>query len=150
MSNLRRLKTLTRAPLVQLIEPEGRPWDFTLGRSARTYADMTRPEGLRDIAQYARGIGVHKNLVLPRGGGDRLQPATALVKDAHTAGLVVHVFTLRAENQFLPAELRQGAGLQGTGDLEAEATAFLKAGIDGFFTDFPAVGVRARDAYVSR
>ena len=38
----------------------------------------------------------------------------------------------------------------GTGDLEAEATAFLKAGVDGFFTDFPAVGVRARDAYVSR
>jgi glycerophosphoryl diester phosphodiesterase len=150
VSNLRRLKTLTRAPLVQLIEPEGRPWDFTLGRSARTYADMTRPEGLRDIAQYARGIGVHKNLVLPRGGGDRLQPATALVKDAHAAGLVIHVFTLRAENQFLPAELRQGAGLPGTGDLEAEATAFLKAGVDGFFTDFPAVGVRARDAYVSR
>ena len=114
------------------------------------YADMMTPEGLRDIAQYARGIGVHKNLVLPRGEGDRLQPATSLVRDAHAAGLLVHVFTLRAENQFLPAELRKGEDLAARGDYAAEAALFLKAGIDGFFTDFPALGVKVRDAYLAR
>jgi glycerophosphoryl diester phosphodiesterase len=150
VSNLRRLKALTRAPLVQLVEPQGRPWDFTIGRFAKTYADMMTPEGLRDIAQYARGIGVHKNLVLPRGEGDRLQPATSLVRDAHAAGLLVHVFTLRAENQFLPAELRKGEDLAARGDYAAEAALFLKAGIDGFFTDFPALGVKVRDAYLAR
>ncbi|HKZ32484.1 MAG TPA: glycerophosphodiester phosphodiesterase [Vicinamibacteria bacterium] len=150
VSNLRRLAALTRVPLVQLVEPEGRPWDFTLGRFARTYADMLRPEGLRDIAAYARGIGVHKNLVLPRGGDERLLPPTPLVRDAHAAGLLVHVFTLRAENQFLPAELRRGPSLLATGDVAIEAELFLKAGVDGFFIDQPAIGVKARDAFLRR
>jgi len=150
VSNLRRLATLTRVPLVQLIEPQGRPWDATLGRFAGTYADMIRPEGLREIARYARGIGAHKNLVLPRDSGDRLLPPTALVRDAHAAGLLVHVFTLRIENQFLPAELRRGQDLAAAGDLAAEAELFLKAGVDGFFADQPAIGVKARDAFLRR
>jgi glycerophosphoryl diester phosphodiesterase len=29
----------------------------------------------------------------------------------------------------------------------AEAALFLKAGVDGYFTDHPAVGVAARDAF---
>lgn len=150
VGNLRRLAALTRVPLVQLVEPAGRPWDFTLGRFARTYSDMMRPEGLREIAAYARGIGVHKNLVLPRDANDRLLEATPLVRDAHAAGLLVHVYTLRAENQFLPAELRRGAAPGVHGDLAGEATLFLRAGIDGYFTDHPALGVAARDAFWKR
>jgi glycerophosphoryl diester phosphodiesterase len=148
VSNLRRLAELTRVPLVQLIEPEGRPWDFTLGRLARRYADMIRLEGLREIASYARGIGVHKDLVLPRDPSDRLAPPTTLVRDAHAAGLLVHVYTLRAENRFLPAELRRGADPKAAGDLAAEATLFLRTGVDGFFTNHPALGVSARDAFL--
>jgi len=150
VGNLRRLAALTRVPLIQLIEPAGRPWDFTLGRFARTYADLMKPEGLREIATYARGIGVHKNLVLPRDSCDRLLSPTTLVRDAHAAGLLVHVFALRAENQFLPAELRRGSDLLAAGDMAAEAALFLKAGIDGFFTDFPAIGVEAREAFLRR
>ncbi len=150
VSNLRRLASLTRVPLVQLIEPQGRPWDFTLGRFARTYADLIQPEGLREIRSYARGIGVHKNLVLPRDGDDRLLPPTALVRDAHAAGLLVHVFTLRAENQFLPAELRRGTSPDAKGDVATEAELFLKAGVDGFFADQPGIGAKARDAFLRR
>jgi glycerophosphoryl diester phosphodiesterase len=128
-----------------LIDVSGRPWDFTGGRFARTYADMVRPEGLRDIASYARGIGVHKSLVVPRDGGGRSLPPTSLVQDAHAAGLLVHVWTLRAENEFLPAELRRGAEPASLGDMAGEAMLFLKAGVDGYFTDHPAVGVAARD-----
>jgi glycerophosphoryl diester phosphodiesterase len=150
VGNLRRLATLTRVPLVQLLEPSGRPWDFSLARLARTYADMIRPEGLREIATYARGIGVHKNLVLPRDASDRLLEATTLVRDAHAAGLLVHVFTLRAENEFLPAALRSDPSRSAHGNLPEEATLFLRAGVDGFFTDHPALGVSARDAFVRR
>ena len=110
VGNLRRLATLTRAPLVQLIDAAGRPWDFTHGRFARTYADMVRPEGLRDIASYARGIGVHKGLVVPRDGQGRSLPPTTLVRDAHAAGLLVHAWTLRAENEFLPARAAEQRG----------------------------------------
>ena len=147
VSNLRRLASLTRVPLVQLIEPAGRPWDYTIGSFARTYADMIRPDGLREIAGYARGIGVHKNLVLPRDGNEHLLPPTTLVRDAHAASLLVHVFTLRAENQFLPAELRRGPSPETRGDLAAEVELFLKAGIDGFFSDHPGIAVKARDAF---
>jgi glycerophosphoryl diester phosphodiesterase len=144
-ANLRRLAALTRVPLVQLIDAEGRPWGSS--RSRRSYADMVRPEGLLDIASYAQGIGVHKSLVIPRDGRGRSLPPTNLVRDAHAAGLLVHVWTLRAENEFLPAELRRGTEPGSRGDLAAEATRFLKVGVDGYFTDHPAIGVAARDAF---
>jgi glycerophosphoryl diester phosphodiesterase len=136
VGNLRRLAGLTRVPLIQLIDAEGRPWDMTLGRAARTYADMVRPEGLRDVATYARGVGVHKSLASP-----------TLVRDAHAAGLLVHVWTLRAENAFLPAELRRGADPAAAGDMTGEVGLFLRAGVDGFFTDHPAIGLEARKAF---
>jgi glycerophosphoryl diester phosphodiesterase len=148
VSNLRRLAALTRVPLVQLVEPTGRPWDFTAGRSARSYADLVTPEGLREIATYARGVGAHKALVIPRDDRGASLAPTSLVRDAHAAGLLVHVFTLRAENQFLPAELRSGPDLQAKGDMAAEAALFLKAGVDGFFADHPAIGVLARDTFL--
>jgi glycerophosphoryl diester phosphodiesterase len=36
------------------------------------------------------------------------------------------------------------------GDLRAEVKRFLELGIDGFFTDQPDIGVRARDEFVGR
>jgi glycerophosphoryl diester phosphodiesterase len=147
VGNLRRLAGLTRAPLIQLIDATGRPWDFTFSRLRPTYADMVRPEGLRDIASYARGIGVHKSLVIPRDSAGRSLPPTSLVPEAHAAGLLVHVWTLRAENSFLPAELRRGTEPSARGNMAGEATLFLQAGVDGCFTDHPAVGVAARNAF---
>lgn len=93
---------------------------------------------LADIATYADGIGIAKSL------------ATAeAVRAAHAVNLEVHVWTLRAENQFLPDDLKIGASPAAHGDLDAEIRRFLDLGIDGFFTDFPAAGVRVRDAYIS-
>jgi hypothetical protein len=61
----------------------------------------------------------------------------------------VHVWTFRAENEFLPDDLRIGGDPAAHGDLDAEIRRFLERGIDGFFVDFPAIGVRVRDAYIS-
>jgi len=60
----------------------------------------------------------------------------------------VHAWTLRAENQFLPRVLRKEGDAAAHGDLAAEIEAFLAAGVDGFFTDHPDLGVRARDRFV--
>ena len=132
--------------LVQLIDASGRPYDLAAAGDPRTYADLVTPAGLREIATYAQGIGVNKNLVRPRDGQDRLRPATSIVRDAHDAGLVVHAWTFRAENFFLPADFRVGTAPQERGDLAAEVRAFLAEGLDGFFTDHPGIGRSARDA----
>jgi glycerophosphoryl diester phosphodiesterase len=90
------------------------------------------------IAAYADAIGIAKALATPQA-----------ILAAHAAKLRVHVWTFRAENEFLPADLKVGAEAYAHGDLEAEIRRYLERGIDGFFVDFPALGVRARDAYIS-
>jgi glycerophosphoryl diester phosphodiesterase len=89
-------------------------------------------------AAYADAIGIAKALATP-----------AAVDAAHAADLKVHVWTFRAENEFLPEDLRVGADPAAHGDLDAEIRCYLDRGIDGFFVDFPAIGVRTRDAYIS-
>jgi glycerophosphoryl diester phosphodiesterase len=91
-----------------------------------------------EIAKYADGIGIAKSLASEAG-----------IQAAHAHNLKVHVWTFRAENEFLPEDLRIGASPAAHGDLEAEIRRYLDRGIDGLFVDFPAVGVRVRDAYIS-
>ena len=81
--------------------------------------------------------------VIPRNADNTLAEPTSVVRDAHRNKLVVHPFTFRVENQFLPTEFRSSADPNAPGDLVGEIQAFLDAGIDGFFTDNPDIGVRA-------
>ena len=62
------------------------------------------------------------------------------------AGLLVHPYTFRRENKFLPLELRSSADPAGIGDLKAEIRQFFALGVDGVFTDNPDIGVAARRA----
>jgi glycerophosphoryl diester phosphodiesterase len=142
VSNLRRLRQKTPLPLVQLIEANGAPHDFVAAGERRTYADLITPAGLAEIAGYADAIGPHKGLIIPRDPNDALGTPTSLVRDAHAAGLAVHPWTFRAENHFLPRELRSSDDATQPGDLAAELRAFLATGIDGFFTDHPDIGAR--------
>lgn len=93
---------------------------------------------LAQIAEYADGIGIAKALASEAG-----------VRAAHDVNLKVHVWTFRAENEFLPDDLKVGDSPAAHGNLEAEILRYLNRGIDGLFVDFPAVGVRVRDAYIS-
>lgn len=148
VANLKDLRRMTRVPLAQLINGSGAPYDFVMSGDKRTYADLATKTGLLGIAEYADGVGVNKDLVIPRNSDGTLGSPTAVVADAHAAGLIVHIWTMRAENNFLPAEFRVGADPATLGDLAAEIQVFLGTGIDGFFTDQPDIGVLARDEYV--
>lgn len=139
VANLKMLRGQTKVRLIQLVDAEGAPADG----AAPSYAAMLTPAGLAAIARYADGIGPAKALVIPRGAGGRSLGATRLVADAHAAGLKVHPWTFRAENQFLPAELRDGDDPAAHGDLAAEIRAFVAAGVDGVFADFPGVAAGA-------
>ena len=149
VASLALLAGLSQLPLVQLIDEQGAPFDLVSAGDRRTYADLIAPAGLAEIARYAVAIGPAKSLVIPRRADQTLGTPTALVAAAHAAGLEVHPWTFRAENAFLPAELRRGAAPAASGDLQAELRAFLAAGIDGFFTDQPDIGVRARAAFLA-
>ena len=149
VGNLKEMRQLTDVRIVQLLSNSGRPEDFRLAGDPRTYADIASAAGLREVASYANGIGPDKSMVIPRNAQNNLGTPTALVADAHAAGLIVHPYTFRPENPFLPADLRRGSAASPSerGDLAAEITVFLRAGIDGFFTDDPAVGRAALDAF---
>ena len=132
--NLRALNARTDIRLVQLIDERGAPHDLASSGDPRTYRDLITPEGLREIARYADAIGPAKGLVLPLHDGIGGEP-TALVSDAHAAGLEVHIWTLRSDPPFLPASY--------AGDPLAEWRRFAELGVDAMFGDFPADGVLA-------
>jgi glycerophosphoryl diester phosphodiesterase len=142
--NLRRLRRMTRLPLIQLIDSNGAPHDLVHAGDPRSYADLVTPVGLAEIATYADGVGVDKELVLPRDA----DATSTLVEDAHAAGVLVHVWTLRRENRFMATEFRIGTDPDASGDAFLEDLAFLDAGVDGFFTDNPDLGVEARDEWL--
>lgn len=139
VQNLKALRKVTRLKLVQLLEEKGAPADG----GAESYAEMITPAGLEAIADYADGIGPAKALIFPRDGDGRSLAPTSLVADAHAVGLKVIVWTFRAENVFLPAELRESADPRTHGKAEEEIRMFARQGIDGLFTDFPGTAVEA-------
>ena len=146
--NLRDLANRVRVPLVQLVDAGGAPYDLQSSGDGRTYSDLVTPDGLREIATYAEGVGANKNLVLPRDATGSTGDPSELVGDAHRAGLLVHVWTMRDENQFMATDFRRGADPNAKGDALAEIHAFLDAGVDGIFGDFPDTAVDARDAWL--
>lgn len=142
VGNLIALSGKTKLRLIQLADAQGGPPD----RPGETYAQMLTPEGLKAIARYAAGIGPAKDLLVARKPDGSLGGATGLIAAAHSAGLKVHPWTFRAENYFLPADLRRGSDPRMAGDLAAEIRVFLAAGVDGLFSDFPGMARKAIDA----
>jgi len=152
VANLKELNRRTRVPLVQLLDATGRPYDFVVAGDPRTYADLATPEGLAEIATYADGVGPNKSLIVPRDPDGNLLDPTSLVRDAHRAGLQVHPWTFRKENNFLPNDFRQGNPaspefLRATGDAPAEFRLFYRLGVDGLFSDHPDTAVAARHQF---
>jgi glycerophosphoryl diester phosphodiesterase len=114
-ASLQTLRPMTRVRLMQLLD-EG--------------AEVT-PRRLAAIAKYADGIGPNKRLVVPAAPDGRLLPPTSVVRDAHAAGLFVHVWTMRSEDVFLSPSYG--------GDPAHEYEQFASLAVDGLFTDFPDV-----------
>ncbi|AYZ61991.1 glycerophosphodiester phosphodiesterase [Burkholderia multivorans] len=136
--------------LVQLMDDAAqRPYDFVKANDKRTYGDLSTRDGMREVATYANGVGPYKTSIIAVNADGTLQQPTPYVRYAHEAGLVVHPYTFRPENNFLPASLKDGgaASARNTAGSVREIQAYLRAGIDGFFTDDPAVGRTAVDTF---
>ncbi len=109
-ANLRMLRGQTQVRLVQLVAD----------------ASQVTPNALREIARYADGVGVNTRLIVPAAP---TATATSVIKDAHAAGLLVHVWTLRPERQYLAERYK--------GDALAEVKELAALGVDGMFGDYP-------------
>lgn len=157
VTNLRQLRALgLRTPAVQLLSAAGSPFDTVAAGTGPSYADLSGPAGLAGIARYAQGIGPDKLQVIPRNADGTLGSPTALVPDAHGAGLLVHPYTFRAENAFLPVDYRVTVPPAGApvptdyGRAIDEQVSYLEAGVDGVFTDQSDIGVVARSIVAAR
>ncbi len=135
-SSIQRLAELVSAPRVVLLSgATSRPWDFVEAGDPRTVADLIKPEGLRWMARFAQGIGPTLDLIIPKKADGSLGTPTTLVDDAHDADLILHPYTMRNENTFLPANFRKGTDPTAYGDAFGAFKAYFETGIDGIFSD---------------
>jgi glycerophosphoryl diester phosphodiesterase len=176
VSNLKELNGKTNLPLVQLLDAydvaldgsliyqdvNRQPYDFTVSGDKRTYGDLQTVAGLQEIATYADGIGAWKPMIISSKGVDAngdgkaddvnkdgvvnntdrtLLPPTSLVSNAHAANLLVHTYTFRNEARNLASDYN--------GNPAEEYKAFINAGVDGFFSDFPVTADTVRDQITS-
>lgn len=93
---------------------------------------------LRALAAEVQGLGMAKAALFPRDAGGAIDKPSALLAQAHEAGLAVHAWTFRNEDVFLPANLR--------GRPQREIELFMRAGVDGVFADSPATALAVRRA----
>ncbi|OBS31065.1 glycerophosphodiester phosphodiesterase [Tepidimonas fonticaldi] len=160
VGNLQYLRSQTRMKLVQLIDaddvnddgtlklaaPYQKPYDFVVRGDPRTFADLLKPEGLAFVKTYADGVGPWKPYLVRTvaDGVDRnrdgkitindrrVDGSTGVIEAAHAKGLFVHTWTFRND-----------ASGYGFSDPKAEMQYYMRLGVDGVFTDFPATGVEA-------
>ena len=118
-ANLQLLRPQTSLRLILLLEPT---------------ADVS-PARLAEVRTFADGIGPNSRLIVPANADGTLRAPTTLVDDAHKAGLLVHVWTLRSEAAFLSPSYG--------GDPIKEYRQFASLGVDGIFGDFPDVAFAA-------
>ncbi|GEO00445.1 glycerophosphoryl diester phosphodiesterase [Novosphingobium sediminis] len=129
--------------LLQLIQSSDvkQPADVVAAGGSLTFDDMVTPRGLAEIATYAQWISPPLRRVIPLDAAGNAGAPARLIADAHRAGLKVSVFTFRPENQFLPKDLQHGdANARWDAGMVDDVRAFVAAGVDGFFTDDPALG----------
>ncbi len=134
---LQRLNQRSDFQLIQLVAASGGPAD----EPHISYSEMLSPTGMAGIAKYADGVGADIRLTMEEDG-----TPSALVTLAHANDLLVHGWTARKENAFLPAPLQQGDDPAGQGDMAKLIRILDRIGVDGVFTDDPAVAVAVKAA----
>ena len=170
VSNLKKLRQLTKVRLVQLIDGDGvdadgrvtlaapfdKPYDFALAKDPRTFPDLMTPAGLAEVKSYADGIGPWKPYLA---SAAQIMGADGKPRDLNGDGKITD-----ADRVLLPpTDVVKNAHAAGLfvhaytfrsepellvsdyhGDPRAEYQRFYELGVDGVFSDFPDTAVAAR------
>ena len=104
-----------KGPLVQLVLTE------SIANWRGDFEAMHTTSGLKEVAEYAHGIGPDVNLLENESGG-----SSEMVVAAKKLGLFLHPYTLRADSQSIPGVNFEALHKKLFKDLE----------VDGAFTDF--------------
>jgi glycerophosphoryl diester phosphodiesterase len=149
--SLRRLGALgIGTPKIFLLDvATSHPYDFVDSGDSRSVADLITPDGLKWVASFAQGIGPTLLLIIPRDAAGKLGKPTTLVRDAHAAGLVLHPYTMRNENTFLPADFVKGTDANAYGEPFGAFKVYFEQGIDGIFSDNADTALLAREDFVN-
>ncbi len=132
---LKRLKQVLPVKTVFLLgSPTEVPYDFVLAKDKRTYSSLLTPAGLKEIAKVADALGPHKSYILKKNKTSDVVEATRFVSAARAQKLKVFPYTFRSDD--VPEMFKA--------DPIAEYRAYFAAGVDGVFSDFPDVAVKAR------
>ncbi|MBM3072955.1 glycerophosphodiester phosphodiesterase [Lelliottia sp. RWM.1] len=91
------------------------------------YDWMFTPGAMKQIAQYADGIGPDYHMLVAQGSTAGHVKLTDMVKEAHASKMQVHPYTVRADQ--LPE--------YATDVNQLYDVLYNQAGVDGLFTDFP-------------
>ena len=139
-----------KAETVFLSSVTGAPYDsVAAGDELRDYDFYETAAGMREIrAAGVDTLGPAFAQIITKEKDGSMGEETAFVSLAHRAGLEVVPYTFRAENQFLYTEFRSSTDRNAQGDMVGMIQPFLDAGIDGFFTDHPDLGVQAVDVWM--
>ncbi|WP_279047368.1 glycerophosphodiester phosphodiesterase [Cedecea davisae] len=97
-----------------------------------SYDWMFKPGAMKQIAQYADGIGPDYHMLMEKDSKKGHVRLTDMVTEAHASKLTVHPYTVRADA--LPDYVSDVNQLYDV--------LYNKAGVDGLFTDFPDKGVQ--------
>ncbi|WP_225204954.1 glycerophosphodiester phosphodiesterase family protein [Novosphingobium huizhouense] len=128
--------------LMQLFDDDAkRPADIVAAKGKTTYGDMATPKGFYVVADYADWVCAPTERIFNTRDEGRHLVRTEFLADAQRAELLVGAYTFRPENRFLPPNLRNGGeNERNQAGAVAYMRRFLNAGVNGVFTDDPAIG----------
>jgi glycerophosphoryl diester phosphodiesterase len=118
-------------------------WALSEGVPPISNADELSGPGLEAFAGRLDGLALASSLLFD-GSTLELSHGQAIVQQAHELGIKIFVWTLRPENEFLPATFRSSGNPHEHGNWQEYYSKLWELGIDGAFADHPDLAVRTR------
>ena len=112
------------------------------------WPDLQSQSGLQALSQFADGIGPSVDLLIDRAADGTIGPST-LLQNAKQEGLKLHPWGVNAEPSLLPTFIQSNPTVEAWNGVDERSAInwyqmVFELGVDGMFTDYPDLSIRAR------